>query len=385
MHETPIDPKAAFIEISTGKRWVPLSFVMDEKGILLISDSPHSAWASLVLRERRARIRSGRNSLLLGAELITSANEKMESSRLFTEKYGEEKFRRWFETPGKFLRLSGETAAPPKNGDYRTWLREEFDSIAEDYDRHILGNTVNRLLRSRSVDLMSEEFPEDSRLLEIGCGTGTETVSLLERGYRILATDISPVMLERLRSKVSGRFPPDQIELRETKASDAGKILQEYGPSSFDGIYSTYGAFNCEPDLSAVVPILHSLLKRKGKLILGIYNPFCISDAVGNILKHNPAGIFSRFRRPVPLESSRFCIDVWAYSPMYISRAFSGKFRTLRTLGVPVIIPPSDYTRVVDRFLRHFDMIDRIDSFLGRHWPFNFLGDHFLIVMERAA
>ncbi|MHB8396845.1 MAG: hypothetical protein ACYDAZ_02180 [Thermoplasmataceae archaeon] len=101
MHEIPIDPKAAFIEISTGKRWVPLSFAMDEKGILLISDSPHSAWASRVLRERRARIRSGRNSLLLGAELITSANEKTESSSLFMEKYGEEKFRRWFGAPGK--------------------------------------------------------------------------------------------------------------------------------------------------------------------------------------------------------------------------------------------------------------------------------------------
>jgi SAM-dependent methyltransferase len=371
-----------FLLLSLGRKVVPLSYVELENSVCLISDSIRSVWASSILRSGEARVRIGEKKAMMNVTLVTSGEEKQRISNMFRTKYGTDNFGKWFSSPGKFLRLSGTAGTGSSTASYETWLQEEFDAIAPDYDTHIMGNTINRLLRNRSVSLMARTFPPASRLLEIGCGTGTETLSLLEMGYNIVATDISPEMISVLQKKSSKFEYGERLSLQVLKASSVSELLSKYGDSSFDGIYSTYGALNCEPDLSLLVPAFGSLLKRKGKLVLGVYNSICPMDSLGSIIRGSLKGAFARFMDPIPIEHSRFCIDVWAYSPMQISNLFREKFRVISVEGAPVIIPPSDKVRFMDKFLRHFNTIDRIDRFLGSRWPFSYLGDHFLMVME---
>ncbi len=54
-----------------------------------------------------------------------------------------------------------------------------------------------------SVALTAQNFPLDGRaVLEIGCGTGRNTVALAERAARVLALDFSEGMLEKARERV---------------------------------------------------------------------------------------------------------------------------------------------------------------------------------------
>ena len=50
-------------------------------------------------------------------------------------------------------------------------------------------------------------------VLEVGAGMGRYTIPLLERGYRVEALDLSPVLLERLAN--SGRNPRPSLHVAD--------------------------------------------------------------------------------------------------------------------------------------------------------------------------
>jgi SAM-dependent methyltransferase len=65
---------------------------------------------------------------------------------------------------------------------------------AEFYDRSI--NWAARIGREIPVLVDVLGPPGDAGILDAGCGTGRQALALAERGYRVVATDISKAMLE---------------------------------------------------------------------------------------------------------------------------------------------------------------------------------------------
>ncbi len=82
-----------------------------------------------------------------------------------------------------------------------------FNTVAADYDRyrpHYPARLFDDLAELARLEPLS-------RVLEIGCGTGQATESLLERGYRVLAVDPGASLAEIARTKFAGR--PFDVEL----------------------------------------------------------------------------------------------------------------------------------------------------------------------------
>ena len=69
----------------------------------------------------------------------------------------------------------------------------------EDYYRKIQGRAPRQLL----LDAL-EKFQSHASLhaIDLGCGDGTESVVLLERGWNVLAIDAQPAAIKRLMEKV---------------------------------------------------------------------------------------------------------------------------------------------------------------------------------------
>jgi tellurite methyltransferase len=44
-------------------------------------------------------------------------------------------------------------------------------------------------------------FPQPGRAADVGCGAGIDTLAMLERGWRVYATDAEPEAIERLRRR----------------------------------------------------------------------------------------------------------------------------------------------------------------------------------------
>ncbi len=364
---------------------VPLAYAREGSTVWLVAQYRAARWAVEILRAGRARLEMGGEAVEGDCRLVSDGVGRAAVLERFRAKYGSAQVTKWFDPPGRVVEVTlggSRTPADDAADTYFHWLEAEFDSIAADYDRHILGNPVNRLLRDRSVALLRRTFPSRERLLEIGCGSGTETVELLEDGHEVTAVDISGAMLETVRAKARSRGLAERLTVVKLRAGRLSEMAGD-GRPTFQGAYSTYGALNCEPDLGPIPPALRTLLMPRGKFIAGVFNRWCgFETGVYSLLLRSDRA-FGRWGRPVPVEVSRFCIDAFAYSPPEFAALFAGDFRPLALEGTPVLFPPSDLARYVRMFDRRFAVLDRLDARLGRAWPFRYFGDHFLMTLER--
>ena len=374
----------AHLKLKTNDGTIPLAFVKSENDIFLASRVKGTRWPSNILRQGIASIElEGKNSAY-SASLLTELDAKNMIMQIFVQKYGEENTLRWYGKDFRIIRLRAFSVpeTPGKQRHYYSWLESEFDAIAHSYDHHIYDNSVNSLLRERSIRLMQKTFQSPGKLLEIGCGTGTETLEILKAGHEVVAVDISQNMLDSLKLKAEKAGLISNLTLVKMNAVSIGELANAYGPGFFDGIYSTYGALNCVTEIERIPASLHELLKREGKLVLGIYNRLCVSEILGYAAKGKFRHAVARLKKEIREGDSRFCIDIYAYTFMEIREIFHEFFSPVYVEGVPIIIPPSNFVNYVDKFRNRFELVKRMDQLIGSRWPFTILGDHFLTVME---
>ena len=377
-----LNGRSQYVTINTGDRPVRLAYVNESDILYLISSDFDARWPSHLLRERRADFVINDEHRSGVPELITTGEDRSIVLDKFIAKYGRDYVSKYFNSPARFLKIGVSTEPAAGGNSYYRWLEEEFDSVADDYDKHIFGNRVNVLLRDRSLRKIRKFAGKGQNILEIGCGTGAETLELLRDGHEVFAIDISGRMLENIQRKAREEGLIEGLGTRKLKASSVGDLLEAFGRKSFDIAYSTYGALNCEPNIEDVPRALSMLLKPGGYFIAGVYNKFCISEIVSNVLSLNGSRLFWRLDNPVREGRSRFCIDVYSFSFREFMGIFGQYFRALETEGVPVILPPSNFRRLLELLGRRFEMLDAADRRISGIWPLKYLGDHFLTVLQ---
>ncbi|MGP8072292.1 MAG: methyltransferase domain-containing protein [Thermoplasmata archaeon] len=365
---------------------LPLGYVQENSLIWLVARESTALWPTQVLREGRAQLRVDDHLVSGTVELITDPEERSQVLERFRAKYGERRFERHYAHPARVFRVDIRPSGPPDNKEvtYRRWLVGEFDNLADDYDRHITENRVNRLLRERSLAELRRVFSSAHYLLDVGCGSGMETLPLLTDGHEIVCVDISERMLEVVRKKARAAGLSESLRTIRASAAELAEVRKVIsGP--FDGAYSTYGALNCEEDIGAVPPVLFDLMAPRAPLIAGVYNRWCLFEMLAYGITGRWSRVFGRVQTPVPAGTSRFSVDAFAYSVAEFRAEFHRWFEAERVLGVPVIIPTSDMVVYADRFARRWEVLANIDLALGRNWPWKLLGDHFLLTSFRRA
>jgi deazaflavin-dependent oxidoreductase (nitroreductase family) len=306
---------------------------------------------------------------------------------IFTRKYGRDTVGRYYKGQLNYVevRLDSEEYQNISGDDLIYGdLEAAFDGIAEHYDGHIFGNVMNTWLRDVSVRLMENTFQPPQRIIEIGCGTGTETLELAKRGINVIACDVSSRMLDVLRRKASDAGLAKNITLVHVKPSQnlEDAVRREIGNLSLEGAYSTYGAINTEPNLPKMFLELNSLLKKDSPLVLGVWNKYCMTEMFGYLLRLKPSLAFARLRNPVPVGRSRFCVASNAYSVRSLEAWVRPYFRLSKVYGVVVFLPPSNLVKYLPKG-KLLKILESFDYRIGRAFPFNRLGDHFLAVYKK--
>lgn len=111
--------------------------------------------------------------------------------------------------------------------------------------------------RQNFLDLLRRENKQT--LLEVGAGTGIDSLFFQNNGLRVICTDLSPAMVCLCREKGLEAYVMDFLHL-------------DFPPASFEAIY----ALNCllhvpTKDLPAVLQKLRDLLQPGGLFFLGVY------------------------------------------------------------------------------------------------------------------
>jgi SAM-dependent methyltransferase len=257
----------------------------------------------------------------------------------------------------------------------------EFDLQAQGYTSLILQNPISRWQREVSLVELAKCFHSGDRILEIGCGTGIETIALATRGVNILATDVSEKMLEILhrRARTAGVDP--KVKSRMMASSEIAALQSDsyFPPGGFDGAFSTFGAMNLEKDLKRFSCSLAKILKPKGLVVFGVWNKRCLSDAVASGLLGRTDSIrqrFSGFARAG--DESKYSLDTFSYSPKEFYRFFAAKFDLISLVAVPTFIPPAAFSRRWSFLLR----FRKADLAVGKLPLFRSVGDNFLMKLQ---
>ena len=82
----------------------------------------------------------------------------------------------------------------------KKWYESLFDNYGLQYDKE----TFVRGTQGECDFIENEiEFNKQSRILDIGCGTGRHSIELTKRGYKVTGVDLSDSQLERAKTKAT--------------------------------------------------------------------------------------------------------------------------------------------------------------------------------------
>ncbi len=359
--------------------------VLGGKIVVFPQNQERQDWFENVRRNPQVRLFGADRTFSGHAQIKQISGLKDPLLAAFTRKYGEDEVRKryWGQTRYVDIEIVSESSAEDYAELYYSDLQAAFDGVAEHYDEHILGNPMNVWLRNRSVNYLSKIFKPGEVVLEIGCGTGTETLLLARHGLKILAADISLKMLEVLARKAENAGVSDAIVPIHSRTYGLKEKLDEMGYYRIDGAYSTYGAINTEPKLGQLFHDLHSLIRPEGHLVLGVWNKYCLYEMLGYSLKLRPSMALARLTNPVPVGKSRFCITSYAYSVGTLKKHLDGLFKLRKVYGVQILLPASNLIRYLPPEPM-LSLVKRVEIALEPRFPWNHLGDHFLGVYSRT-
>ncbi len=262
-----------------------------------------------------------------------------------------------------------------------------FDRTAPVYD-DLYGDAVNPLmawLRAESLGIVRRLVPAGSRLLEVGCGTGEETLALARAGYRLLAVDISPGMVRRARLKALAAGVADRVEFL---ALPAGRLDAVRPGVRFDGAYAGFGALNCEPELGRLGAALAGLLVPGSPFIASVINRRCLFETVW-FLAHGRIRQAVRGRGTdwgltnLPAVDGRAAVPVRPLSAAELVRALGPAFDLEAQLALPLLLPPAYMVAVFCRYARVFGRLLGPERALRGRRPWRNWGDHTLVVLRR--
>ncbi len=166
--------------------------------------------------------------------------------------------------------------------------RGYFDAI-EDYRYRIYAPWMKKVI--------GFDRYEHKRVLEVGCGTGTDLLQFARGGAVVTGCDLTPrsVEIARRRFKVYGLEGQFSI-------SDAENL--SFPDESFDLVYS-FGVIHHTPDTQRAVSEIHRVLRPGGKAVVMVYHRssfyywlgLMLKRGIfgGELFKYGPAEIMSRY------------------------------------------------------------------------------------------
>jgi SAM-dependent methyltransferase len=259
--------------------------------------------------------------------------------------------------------------------------RDAFDSVAADYDGALGNNALVQRFRSRTIAAVTQSARPGAVLLDLGCGTGIDAITLGRRGYRITAIDLSLDMIRRTSERAAAAGLERFVQARQLGLHE----LDALPAAAFDCAYSNLGPLNCATDLLAAARSIARRLRPGG---------FLVASVIGRVSPWELAlfGLKGRWSRArvrwtraavaVPLNGH----TVWTryYSPRELRATFAAAgFRPHWQRGMGLLVPPPYMAAFAERHPALVSWLgaveDRVATWPGlREW-----GDHFLVVLRR--
>lgn len=154
---------------------------------------------------------------------------------------------------------------------------KSYEALAAVYDH--LGDTVDY---EAFADLYEACFARYDRhpslVLDLGCGTGSTTLTMAARGYDMIGVDASPEMLSRALSRAFATGHPDVLFLQQDMRS-----FELYG--TVGAVVSSLDCINYltdDGDLDRCFALVHNYLDPDGVFVFDVNTPYKFRTVYGD-------------------------------------------------------------------------------------------------------
>jgi len=244
-----------------------------------------------------------------------------------------------------------------------------YEDLARDYDRRFNNPRLNYMRNVEKKIILESLKP--GLILDIGCGTGEQSLFLAKRGYQVVGVDISREMLARANESAKDAKLQDNLSLVIASAE-----ALPFRDKSFEGLISIFGVFNHIPRAEHAFRETHRVLKRGGRAIFTVVNRWNLTWWVNALLKFKVSWLISSLR------SKEYTVNgLWTY---YFSRNDLKKMLGSMGYGVKIGCMLLFIYPFTARNLLFYEKSFIIFEDAAR-WksPFNGLGYYLLVRLEK--
>lgn len=258
-------------------------------------------------------------------------------------------------------------------------VSEAFSRQSPIFDDVYENNGITLWMRNRVRNEVLQHIKPGSKMLELNCGTGIDSVFFARKGFDVLATDNAPGMLEKLNQKI------DTLGLQQNLAAQRVSFnnLEVLKGNKFDYIFSNFGGLNCTNNLEKVLQDVDNLLNPGGYFSFAIMPVICPWELI-TIFKGYFKTAFRRLKRngtSAHLEGVYF--DCYYHNPGKVMRTMGDQYNLVSLKGLAITVPPPFIEFFIERHPRLFKILERIDNLIWDKYPFNHTCDHYLITMQK--
>jgi ubiquinone/menaquinone biosynthesis C-methylase UbiE len=249
-----------------------------------------------------------------------------------------------------------------------------YDAVAAGYDGLV---SEDGWMRERLWAHHRRAFGPGSRVLDVACGTGLDTLHLAALGRRMTALDASPGMVAELRRKAAAQGLAESIEIHVEDVARLGA----WPAASFDGILSSFAGLNTV-DTARFAAAAARLLRPGGRAVLHLLAPAAQPW-------RRPAADGTREGLAAALPGER-CVVIGGHAVRHrlpaaadlYARHFAAGFELRLWYGLGWLWPRRFGSFLPPALSRH---LGRLDAALGRWPPCRGWARFYVLDLERRA
>jgi ubiquinone/menaquinone biosynthesis C-methylase UbiE len=258
-----------------------------------------------------------------------------------------------------------------------------FDHIASTYDASFTRTPIGQLQRKQVWKYLEKITPQLNGLdiLELNCGTGEDAVLFSEKGFNIVATDVSEEMLKVTQEKVRQYSMQNKVSSQYLDLDSFDDTLFE---KKFDLVFSNFGGINCiNPEsLKKLFDKIPSILAPGGRFVAVIMPKFCLWESIYFIGKLQFKNAFRRWTSvgvDAGLQGAQ--IKTWYYRPSQI-RSWANKFSFVSIKPIGFALPPSYLQQFFSKHKRFLWRLNKLEKKLNGWSSVSGMSDHYMIDLK---
>lgn len=259
-----------------------------------------------------------------------------------------------------------------------------FDHLASTYDSTFTHSHIGQLQRQRVWHYLEQVIPtlHGLEILELNCGTGTDAILFGDKGFNIIATDVSTEMLKATDQKIQQYSMQHKIS---SQFLDLDTFDETLFQKRFDLIFSNFGGLNCiNPQaMERLIKRLPKMLAPGGRLVAIMMANHCLWETSFFLSRFRFRHAFRRWtHKPVTAQLNTQTIKTWYYNPKQLKKWATPAFEKIQLCPVGFFVPPSYLENFFTRKRRMLRLLNNLEKRIGHLSMLSNLSDHYLLDLK---